>query len=111
MNYPIAMMLLQIVVRSALVSFMCYELYRRGDVLNSMERRGMALVAGCTFMTIPVYMDIHRDGTPFDNWAALGLAMGVLIAGVGREIRHRGHDRRTRKTVAQAREHFARKSQ
>jgi hypothetical protein len=106
MSYPIMMMIAQVLVRSMVVWIHLYELRRRAHILNGCERTGMGLSAGCFFMTIPVYMDIHRDGTPFDQWAALGVAVGVLVHTIGREIRFRGHERRNMQQVSEAHVHL-----
>jgi len=77
-------------------------LMRLGHVLNFREKLGAGVMGGTGFMTIPVILDHHNHGTPFDTWAGLLFSLGAVIFFWGFIDRKLGHERRNEEAVRQA---------
>lgn len=94
-------------LRCVLTMLVVYKLLWWGHMLNHLERIGLGLVGGSAFMTIPVILDAHKDGTPFDVWAGIVFTVGVIMYLIGRLSRHIKHEKRNAEALKQARGHFA----
>lgn len=94
-------------LRFSLTALVVYKLGWWGHMLNQMERVGLGLMGGSAFMTIPVILDTHKDGTPFDVWAGILFTLGVITYLMGRLSRHIKHEKRNGDAIKQARAHFA----
>ncbi len=93
-------------LRCVLTTLVIYKLLWWGHMLNHLERIGLGLVGGSAFMTIPVILDAHRDGTPFDVWAGIVFTVGGIAYLLGSLSRHIKHERRNNEALEQARAHF-----
>lgn len=95
--------------RAGLALMVVYLIIRLGHILNFRERFGASVMGGCGFLTIPVILDIHRQGTPFDVVAGLAFSVGAILFFWGFIDRKTGHERRNRKAVDEATSYLASK--
>lgn len=93
--------------RAGLALMVVYLLIKLGHILNFRERLGAGIMGGCGFLTIPVILDINRQGTPFDVVAGLAFSVGAILFFWGFIDRKTGHERRNREAVRQAEHHLA----
>jgi len=93
--------------RLALCIVIARLLMRLGHILNAAERIGAGLMGGSGLMTVPVILDVHSDGTPFDVWAGVVFTIGGLMFFSGFMHRKLGHERKNEEAVEAARQHFA----
>lgn len=80
------------------------------DVFNRRERIGLGLLGGSGFMTIPVILDVNKEGTPFDVIAGLAFSLGAIVFLWGFTDRKLGHARRNQEQIEAAERHFAGKA-
>lgn len=80
-----------VVLRFVLTCQIAGILVQYHDALNRVERGGLGLVGGSSFLTIPVVIDINRSGTPFDLWASCLMSLGCVMFILGRGMRLRKH--------------------
>lgn len=104
-NYSI--IALSIGVRVAVVFLILNALVKFNEGLELLERGGMGVVGGAFLMTIPVVLDVDKNGTPFDSWAGTLLAIGILMFIVGRLRKLRRHDRANKAQIKIALENRA----
>lgn len=95
--------ILSAVFRALLFSVVTYKLIFWQQMLNRLEAFGLGLIGGSSFLTIPVILDVHKEGTPFDGWAGILLSAGMSSYLIGRLTRHIRHQRRNREAVEQSR--------
>ncbi len=93
--------------RAGLALMVVYLLIKLGHILNFRERLGAGMIGGCGFLTIPVILDIHKTGTPFDIIAGLAFSVGAALFFWGFISRKTGHERRNRQAVIEAERHLA----
>jgi len=99
--------MLSAVARLALTIIIARLLTRIGHILNASERIGAGLMGGSGLMTVPVILDVNKDGTPFDVWAGVVFTIGGILFFSGFMHRKLGHERRNEEAAQQARHHFA----
>lgn len=105
----IAIVLFNVALRIALTVFAVHYLDRYFDVLNRVERMGLGLMGGSTFLTIPVVLDTYfgNRGTPFDLWASTIQTLGFVLYLYGRETRLNIHAKANDEQNAVARRYLA----
>lgn len=92
--------------RLAVTAILVFKLFCFRDTFNQLERAGMSIAAGTSFLTIPVIFDLNKTGTPMDGWAGTAFTFGVLIYFIGRMTRLRAHAAANDEMNRQAREHL-----
>lgn len=105
-----ALIIMSAVLRLVLTALITYKLLFWAHMLNQCERIGLGMMGGSGFLTIPVILDAHKEGTPFDTWAGMLFTIGVITYLCGRLSRHIRHQRQNAAALEQARGHFARKA-
>jgi hypothetical protein len=80
--------LINATLRCCLTILLAFKLYHYYDSFNSVERAGIGVMAGTTFLTIAPVLDIRHVGTPFDGWAGTVFTIGALCYFAGRMSRH-----------------------
>lgn len=75
--------------RVILTGLVVYKLTQYRDMANMVERIGLGLMGGCSFLTVGVIWE--RDG-PFEGWASTVMTVGVVLYIGGRTYRDRKHD-------------------
>ncbi len=95
--------------RFLLTGLIVYGLREYRDGLEWGERLGMGMIGGSAFLTIPVVLDLGKNGTPFDVWAGTVLVLGCLIFIRSRQIRLARHSKANAAMVDQAIAHGRRK--
>ena len=88
-------------LRLCLTALVIYKLLRWGHMLIKIERFGLGIIGGSAFMTVPVILDAHKEGTPFDTWSGTLFTFGVALYLAGRLSRHIRHERANNALVAQ----------
>lgn len=82
--------ILNSVGRLALTMLVVYKLTQFREMANVIERLGLGLLGGCSFLTIAVIWE--RDG-PFEGWASTMMTLGAIMLLAGRTYRDMKHDR------------------
>jgi len=95
-------MFLNIGLRAVLTLCTVYLIVKFGQRLNFKERLGTGIIGGSSIMTIPLIIDVHKDGTPFDGWATSLITIGFIFAFLGLRDRFRDHERRNADAKEQA---------
>lgn len=98
-------------LRLAIVVLISVKVTRFGHMLNFLQRLGLGLMGGSGFLTIPVILDVYKEGTPFDIWAGMAMSFGIGLYLWGTILRNARHDKRNEEALAAARAHFAGKAQ
>ncbi|HEX8554297.1 MAG TPA: hypothetical protein VF695_06285 [Sphingomonas sp.] len=81
------------------IAFMAaYKLIFFQEMFRVWERIGLGLIAGCSLMSVPPAL--VEAATPFDEWAASGLRVGLALYLGGKVWRLRVHARRNAQHVA-----------
>ncbi len=75
-------------LRVLLTLLLAYKLVHYHYSFNAMEKAGMGVMGGATFLTIAPVLDFRHEGTPFDGWAGTALTAGALCYFIGRMSRH-----------------------
>jgi hypothetical protein len=101
--------ILNSLLRVTLTALLAFKLIYFGDMLNRIERLGMGMMGGASFLTVALIIDVHKEGTPFDGWATTLLTLGAIIYFGGRLSRHRRHRRANAIAIEDARRHFERR--
>lgn len=104
---PVIFVLLNIGLRALLTLCTIYCILRFGPRLNYLERLGAGVVGGASLMTIPLIIDVFKQGTPFDGWATSLITAGVITAFCGLMKRAHAHELRNRDAVEQAKAHLS----
>lgn len=104
------LVLVSAALRLLLTVVLTRMLMRLGHILNWRERFGAGVMGGTGFLTVPVILDLHNHGTPFDTWAGFAFSLGAVIFFWGFIDRKLGHERRNEEAVKQARQHMGRKT-
>ena len=76
--------------RALLALIIVYKLTQLRQTMNLVERIGLGLVGGCSFLTIGVIWE--RDG-PFEGWASTMMTLGCILFLGGRTWRDMRHQR------------------
>ena len=97
-------------LRFVLVALVAYKVARWGYMLNCVERYGLGIIGGSAFLTIPVILDAHGEGTPFDTWSGVLLSLGIILYLGGRLSRHIRHEHNNELAKEAARQHFGGKA-
>jgi len=97
-------------LRFMLVALVAYKVVRWGYMLNQIERFGLGIMGGSAFLTIPVILDSHSEGTPFDTWAGVLLSFGIILYLGGRISRHVRHEHNNELAKEQSLQHFRSKA-
>lgn len=94
--------------RLALTLIGCGIMRHYADRLNDPQRYGLGLLAGASFMTIPVVIDFYTKGpgTPFDMWANTALSVGMVLFLSGTLIRVKRHSKANEQQIFVARGHL-----
>jgi hypothetical protein len=71
------------------------------------ERLGIGLMGGSSFLTIAPLVDLSRDGTPFDAWPSFLLKIGCIMLFSGRLYRLLRHEQANILQKRFAAEHLA----
>ena len=101
-----SLIIANIVFRAALTALMAYILIAFGHSLTRMERFGMGITGGSSFLTIALIADVRKIGTPFDGWSPSLLTLGVIVFVTGRLLRFRKHQRNNAAAVEAAAQHL-----
>lgn len=84
-----------------------WALVRFGEAMNELERLGLGLIGGSSFMTLaPIYGAVYRIDTPFDQWSGVILKVGCIVFAVARTVRIYRHELRNDAQIKVAREHL-----
>lgn len=75
--------------RLIVTGILIYKLVCFPILFNGWERRGMAVMAGCSLLTVTVIWEGERS--PFDGWATSLFTFGLLLYLIGRLTRHPRH--------------------
>lgn len=103
----LSLVLLSAFLRLMLSCVIAHMLTRVAHMLNARERIGAGLMGGAALMTVPVILDVNKEGTPFDTVAGLLFTFGAILFFRGFVRRKLGHERRNEEAVEQARSHLA----
>ena len=76
--------------RFLLTVIVIYKVTQLRATMNMVERIGLGLVGGCSFLTIGVIWE--RDG-PFEGWASTMMTLGCVLFLGGRTWRDMRHQR------------------
>ncbi len=79
-----------------------YKLSQFRDHMITLERIGLGMMGGGSFLTIPIIIDQHNN--PFNGWATSLLTVGAVIFIAGRTWRDRRHAKANEALIAQARD-------
>jgi len=82
--------------RIMLTIIVIYKLTHLRDTMNVVERVGLGLVGGCSFLTVGVIWE--RDG-PFEGWASTMMTFGCILFLGGRTWRDRRHLRANERQI------------
>lgn len=80
---------LNVLGRLLLTALVVYKLAQFRDHMIGMERVGLGMMGGGSFLTIPIILD--RYNNPFNGWATSLLTIGAVIFLAGRTWRDRRH--------------------
>lgn len=90
-----------------LTMMVSWALVRFGEGMIEVERLGLGLIGGSSFMTLaPIYGSVYQIETPFDQWSGILLRVGCLIFAIGRVVRIYRHQLRNQAQVDAARAHL-----
>jgi len=90
--------------RLLLTGVVVVKVTRFRDTMNIVERTGLGLVGGTSFLTIPAIWEPRE--TPFEGWPATILTYGVLMFIAGRTWRDHQHEINGFRSNRQARRHL-----
>lgn len=93
-----------VLLRLLLTALVIYKLSQFREMANLVERIGLGMMGGGSFLTVPIIMD--RNHSPFDGWATTVLTLGVVLLIGGRTYRDWKHARANEAAVEQARGHL-----
>lgn len=93
--------------RLLLTVIVVYKVTQFREMANPLERLGLGMMGGGSFLTIAVIWDAEG---PFSGWAVSILTYGAVLFLVGRTYRDTRHQRQNEKQLRIAREHFAARS-
>lgn len=77
--------------RLLLTFIVVYKLTQFRELMISMERLGLGMMGGGSFLTVAVIWE--RERSPFDGWAVSILTIGAVVFLAGRTWRDRRHQR------------------
>jgi len=95
--------LIHVMLRGLVALAMVIGLHFFREALNYWERLGMGMIAGGALMTLPIIIDLSKDGTPFDKWSPSIMSLGILIffgARMVRIVRHAKNNDLARREAA-----------
>lgn len=96
------------ILRLAVTIILTIKLARYADMLIKLERLGIGIMGGTSFLTVPVIVN-GGSGTPFDGWASTLFTLGALIYFSGRMSRHARHRVNNARMKQAAEAHFHRR--
>lgn len=82
---------INIFARLVLTALSVYKLTQFGEMMLPVERLGLSMMGGGSFLTIPVL--IEKRDSPMDGWAVTVLTVGAVVFLAGRTWRDRKHQR------------------
>lgn len=82
---------INIIFRLVLTAISVYKLTQFGEMMIPVERLGLSMMGGGSFLTIPVL--IEKRDSPMDGWAVTVLTVGAVVFLAGRTWRDRKHQR------------------
>lgn len=80
---------LNVIGRLLLTIIGVYKMTQFREHMIPMERIGLGVMCGGSFLTIPIIIDEH--GNPFSGWATTVLTFGAIVFLLGRTWRDRRH--------------------
>lgn len=92
---------LNIAGRLLLTGIVVYKLARFREMMIPVERVGLGMMGGGSFLTVPVI--VERQASPFDGWAITLLTVGAVVFLIGRTWRDRRHQKANEAMVNMAR--------
>ena len=82
---------INIFARLVLTVIAVYKVTQFRDMMIPLERFGLSMMGGGSFLTIPVL--IEKRASPMDGWAVTVLTVGAVLFLAGRTWRDRKHQR------------------
>lgn len=90
-----------IALRLLLTMLCIYKLAQFREQANLIERIGIGMMGGGSFLTIGIILEGPRS--PFDAWATTVLTGGIVLLVAGRTWRDLQHDRNNRRQLIASR--------
>lgn len=81
---------LNVMLRLTVTVIAVYKLAQFRDHMIALERAGLGMMGGGSFITIPIIVAKHDN--PFSGWATTVLTLGAVLFLAGRAWRDRRHE-------------------
>lgn len=94
--------ILNAALRLVLTALVIYKITQFRETANLVERMGLGLMGGGSFLTIGIIME--GPSSPFDGWAVTILTLGMVMLIAGRTWRDMRHQRNNRRQLEFAKE-------
>lgn len=95
---------LNVLLRLTVTIIAVYKLSLFRDHMIALERAGLGMMGGGSFITIPIIVSQHDN--PFSGWATSILTLGAVLFLAGRTWRDRRHEQANAQAIREAREHL-----
>ncbi len=93
---------LNVLLRLLVTVIAVYKLSQFREHMIAMERAGLGMMGGGSFITIPIIVSQHDN--PFSGWATSILTLGAVLFLAGRTWRDRRHQKANEAMIRQAKE-------